>query len=135
MNWVRRIGKAVLRGEGWKGGGILSIVLVDDSAIQELNSRFLQKDVATDVIAFPLEDEEEGVWGEVYISGERAKEQSSEYGVSFEEELARLIVHGVLHLVGYEDGNRSSRKRMREKEDYYLTRIFSESKPLDKRGA
>ncbi len=131
QDWVRRIGQRVVREEGEKKKGVLSIVLVDDTTIQELNRRFLKKDRPTDVIAFPLGDEEEGVWGEVYVNQERAREQAGKYGVSFEEELARLIVHGVLHLVNYGDADTGSRRRMREREDYYLTRIFSENRSID----
>jgi probable rRNA maturation factor len=123
LKWIRRIGKAVLRGEGWKGKGNLSIILVDDKKIRELNRRFLQSDRPTDVLAFPLEDEDTGVWGEVYVNGNLAREQALMYGVSFGEELARLIVHGVLHLMGYDDGDENSREEMREREDHYLNRL------------
>jgi probable rRNA maturation factor len=123
LMWIRRIGKAVLRGEGWKGKGNLSIILVDDKKIRELNRRFLQSDRPTDVLAFPLEDEDTGVWGEVYVNGNLAREQALMYGVSFGEELARLIVHGVLHLMGYDDGDENSREEMREREDHYLNRL------------
>lgn len=126
LKWIHRIGKAVLRGEGWKGKGNLSIILVDDKKIRELNRRFLQSDRPTDVMAFPLEDEDTGVWGEVYVNGDLAREQASIYGVSFEEELARLIVHGVLHLLGYDDGDENSREEMREREDHYLARVVRE---------
>jgi rRNA maturation RNase YbeY len=71
-------------------------------------------------MAFPMEDARGEVWGEVYISLERAKDQAISYSVSFEEEFARLIVHGILHLNGYDDSNAGSSKIMRQKEDFYL---------------
>lgn len=129
LKWIQRIGKAVLRGEGWKGKGTLSIVLVDDEEIRELNRRFLQSNRPTDVMAFPWEDEDTGVWGEVYVNRDLAREQAAMYGVSFEEELARLIVHGVLHLLEYDDGDENSREKMREREDHYLARVVREKTP------
>ncbi|MFH1942492.1 MAG: rRNA maturation RNase YbeY [bacterium] len=124
VEWLHRIGETVLLGEGWQGKGSISIVLVDDKEIRELNSRFLHRDRPTDVLAFPLEDGEEDVWGEVYVSEERAKEQALAYGVTFEEELARLVVHGVLHLVGYDDKDKKTQREMREREDVYLNRLI-----------
>jgi len=123
LKWIRRICEEVLSGENWKGKGILSVVLGDDEMLHELNLKFLKKDRATDVMAFPLGDDEEEVWGEVYVSIERAKEQALIYNVSFNEELARLIIHGVLHLLGYDDRDESSKKEMKAKEDYYLGEI------------
>jgi len=124
LDWVHRTSEEVLSGENWKGNGILSIVLGDDTMLKELNRRFLKKNRPTDVIAFPLGDGgEEEVWGEVYVSIERAREQALIYHVSFNEELARLIIHGVLHLLGYDDKDESSKKEMRAKEDYYLGEI------------
>ncbi len=124
LDWIRWISEEVLLGENWKGTGTLSIVLGDDTMLKELNRRFLKRDRPTDVIAFPLGDGgEEEVWGEVYVNIERAREQALIYHVSFNEELARLIIHGVLHLLGYDDRNESSKKEMRAKEDYYLGEI------------
>ena len=117
----------ILREEGCRKKGSLSVVLVDDGTIQKLNRRFLKRDRPTDVIAFPLEDGYGDVWGEVYVSVDRAQEQASEYGVSFLDELSRLIVHGVLHLVGFGDGDEGSRKRMKEREDYYLSLLRRKS--------
>ena len=107
-------------GEGWKAKGSCNVVLVGDGAIRDLNRRFLKRDHPTDVLAFPLGDGGEGIWGEVYVSEDRAREQAARYGVSFREELARLVVHGVLHLMGYDDKDEGSRKVMREREDHYL---------------
>ena len=114
----------VLLGENWQGKGILSVVLGDDKMLKELNQRFLKRNRPTDVMAFPLgADREEEVWGEIYVSIERAKEQALIYNVSFSEELARLIIHGILHLFDYDDIDESSKKVMKAREDYYLNRI------------
>ena len=125
LHWIRQIGITVLQEEEWKGKGSLSIVLIDNERIQELNSRFFNRDRPTDVIAFPLDDEEDNVWGEIYVSEDQAKAQASLYNVTLLEELCRLVIHGILHLVGYDDGDECSRGKMTEREDDYLRRFFS----------
>ena len=120
MNWIRRIGEIVLMREKCEAEGSLSIIIVNDDKIRDLNSRFLKRTRPTDVMAFPLGDDGEGVWGEVYVSEDRAAEQASMYNVSFKEELARLVIHGILHLLGYDDQRASQRKKMGEREEHYL---------------
>ena len=126
IEWIRRVGKKVLEGEEWVGEGVLSIILVDSHRMQQLNRRFLRKNKPTDVIAFPLDDGVGDEWGEVYISEDQAKLQAQIYGVSFGEEAARLIIHGILHLLGYLDSDDRSKRQMTEKENYYLEQIFSD---------
>jgi len=129
LPWIADIAARILEKEGCEAKGSLNIILTEDAAIQELNLRYLGKKEPTDVMAFPLGNGEEDVWGEVYISRQRAKEQARAYGVSFEEELARLTIHGVLHLVGYDDIDRNCQAEMRKKEDFYLDRIFHSGSP------
>ena len=126
VEWMRRIGETVLEGEAWKGEKVLSIILVDNPRMQQLNRRFLQKNNPTDVLAFPLDDDVGNEWGEVYISEEQARLQAQMYGVSFREEVARLIIHGILHLLGYRDSDDPLKRRMTEKENDYLKQIFSD---------
>lgn len=121
--WLRRVVSTVLQAEAGGKGGTLSVVIVDDAEIRRLNAEYLGRDRPTDVIAFPLEDDSDDVWGEAYISADRAREQAADYGVTFEEEMARLVIHGVLHLLGYEDGDDASRDRMRMLEDAYLEKV------------
>ncbi len=116
---IRRIVRRIVDEENGKVCGELSIVLGNDMLLQDLNRRFLNKDRSTDVIAFPF-GEEEGVWGEIYVSEDRAKDQALEYRVPFQEEFMRLIIHGVLHLLGYQDRTTESKDRMEKREDYYL---------------
>ena len=122
--WIRRIVRAVLEGESWEGRGTLNIILVDDHRIRELNARFLGKDRPTDVMAFPLGEEEAGVWGEVYVSTERAAHQADDHGLPVEKELSLLIIHGVLHLLGYDDTGPSKRRMMEKKERHYIERLM-----------
>ena len=124
--WIRQIAVSVFEEEGHVFQGTLSIVLVNDSTIQNLNRRFLQKNNPTDVIAFPLHDGDDDVWGEIYISTDRAKEQAEFYKVSFETELMRLVIHGTLHLIGYDDADEKSSGKMKEREDYLISHIISE---------
>jgi probable rRNA maturation factor len=126
---VRHIAERVLAGEKRRGGGILSIVLVDDTAIRDLNFRFLRKDRPTDVIAFPLGDVK-GIWGEVYVSMDRTRQHAKDFGVPPEEELARCVIHGVLHLLGYDDGTVREREEMRGKEEEYLGRVGRLLRPV-----
>jgi probable rRNA maturation factor len=111
---------------------------VDDDAIRDLNLRFLKKDRPTDVIAFELGGRVATtsgllsgtdpnsrtfggeVWGEVYVSAERTREQAVDYGVPPKEELARCVIHGVLHLLGYDDNTVRERRAMKGKEEEYL---------------
>lgn len=82
------------------GGGEISLTLVSDPEIRRLNREYLDRDRATDVIAFTLGDDP--LLGDVYVGMERAVDQAVEAGVSIEEELVRLAVHGTLHVLGHE---------------------------------
>ena len=82
--------------------GEYNIVFVDDAYMTELNETYKGRTGTTDVLSFNLTDGNEDMYaGEVYVSLERAKEQALEYGASFEREVVRLVVHGLLHLSGY----------------------------------
>ncbi len=84
-----------------------TIVFVSDRVVRDLNRRFRGRNTATDVLAFPteraaFEEREEIGLGDVVVSVERAVAQSAEHGLSFDEELAQLILHGLIHLCGYD---------------------------------
>lgn len=96
-----------------------SIIFVNEKFIIDLNRRFFNLDETTDVISFSLS--ENMIEGEVYVNMDIIKQQAEYYKVGFEDELSRVIIHAVLHLAGYLDGNEEEKKIMREKEDYYLT--------------
>ncbi|MEW5932762.1 MAG: rRNA maturation RNase YbeY [Bacillota bacterium] len=81
----------------------MSVALVSDERIRELNSRFLGRDRPTDVLAFPLGDDAPGAWGEVVVSVDTARRQAGERNGDLQEELVLLAVHGVLHLLGRDD--------------------------------
>ena len=102
--------------------GEIGIVFVDHDYIIDLNKKYLNKDDTTDVLSFPLtEPGSSDISGEIYINLDRIAEQVVEYKVSFNEELYRIIIHGLLHLVGYTDYQLAEKKKMTIKEDHYLT--------------
>ena len=105
-------------------------MFVDNEQIREMNSAYRDKDSATDVLSFPMyeadeaiEDEEEILLGDIVISLERAAEQAEEYGHSLEREVMYLIVHGLLHLAGYDHMEDDEKKEMRRREEELLTVI------------
>ena len=92
--------------------GELSVALVTDAAIHELNREFLGHDYATDVLAFPLGDAEGPEEGEVVVSAEKAIAEAKERGVDPDAELLFYIAHGILHLAGFDDHDSCSARRM-----------------------
>lgn len=97
----------------------INIVLVDDEYIRQLNKQYLNHNWTTDVISFPLNDDDK-IEGEIYINLEQAKRQAKEFKVKISEELNRLIIHGTLHLIGYSDTSKRTKKEMSLLEDMYL---------------
>ncbi len=114
--------KAILTDRNRKNGRI-NIIFTDDEELRKLKKEYFNMDVYTDVISFNLEDEGSDIEGEVYISLDRAKDNSQEFGEEFGQELKRLVIHGVLHLTGEEDEAVETKKNMVELENYYLNKI------------
>jgi len=102
----------------------VSVVFVGAGRMQELNNRYLQHNYPTDVIAFGLQEEGEALDGEVYVCMETAFGQAAEFNVTFREELIRLVVHGTLHLIGYDDGAEEERREMIEHGELYVRRFM-----------
>ncbi|MFP4472918.1 MAG: rRNA maturation RNase YbeY [Candidatus Omnitrophota bacterium] len=96
----------------------LSVVIVTDRKIQAINRRFLGHDHPTDVISFDLGDpySKDGIEGEIYVSAVTARRNAREYRTSAEYELTLYMVHGILHLLGYDDHAPADIKTMRAKE-------------------
>lgn len=128
----------VLEGEGAAPDASLTVYLADDGTMRELNLRFLGIDAPTDVLAFPegdaLPGESVGI-GDIAIGVPVAVRQAAELGHSLDEELAHLLVHGILHLHGYEheEGGEAA-ARMRAREESYLGDITSHAE-ADASGA
>ncbi len=98
----------------------LNVIFCADEALLEINRNFLQHDYYTDIITFPLSTRFDPIQAELYISVDRVKENAKQGGVSFKNELLRVIFHGCLHLAGYGDKSSQQIKKMREREDHYL---------------
>ena len=108
----------------------VDLLFVDNETIREMNREYRDKDMATDVLSFPMyeadeeiDDEEEILFGDIVISLERAQEQCQEYGHSLEREVMYLLVHGLLHLAGYDHMEEEDKKQMRAQEEKLLAEI------------
>lgn len=104
----------------------IDIILVKDEYLKKLHRDFLNDDSYTDVMSFNLSDDER-IEGEIYISLDRARINAREFDVSFACEMARLIIHGILHLNGYEDNSEAGAKQMRRMEEHYIRKYFNMS--------
>jgi probable rRNA maturation factor len=101
----------------------VSIVFVDSRYSRRINKRYLNHDYVTDVISFTLESGPM-LEGEVYVNLDQARTQAKKYGVSFHNEVARLIIHGTLHLVGFDDSTQKGAQRMSAEEEYHVQYWF-----------
>ncbi|HVA45706.1 MAG TPA: rRNA maturation RNase YbeY [Pirellulales bacterium] len=109
----------VLSGEGIAEGEI-SLAVVDDPTIHALNRRWLDHDEPTDVLSFVLEQADGYLDGEIIVSADTARARAEEFGWSAAEELLLYVIHGALHLAGYDDKDPADREVMRERERHYL---------------
>ena len=105
-----------------KESGEISVIFCSDEYLLEMNKTHLNHDYYTDIITFNYVDNNL-ISGDLFISVDRVKENAGKYNVHFYKELYRVILHGVLHLVGYNDKTNDEKKLMREMENYYLRKI------------
>lgn len=106
--------------------GEISVILCSDKYLLEINIEYLKHNYYTDIITFNYV-EGKVISGDLFISVDRVKENSREFNTDFIKELYRVIFHGILHLIGYNDKTEEEQKLMREKEDLYLSEVdFSE---------
>lgn len=105
--------------------GKISFIITNDEEVSDLKYQFFQEQVFTDVIAFNLEEKGEPIEGEIYISWDRVCENASNFEVSTDSELKRVIIHGLLHLLGFEDNSEEDKTTMTKLENQYLN-ILSE---------
>lgn len=101
----------------------IEYVFVDDETILEINKQSLNHDYYTDIITFDY-TENKLLEGEIYISLDRVKDNAKKFDQEFHVELFRVILHGVLHMVGYKDKSKAERNLMRKKEEEYLKTIL-----------
>ena len=133
--FFKKIARKILKDEGKKKFQ-LSFVFVNEEKIKELNRRYLKKDRSTDVLAFPAQKNKSQAFkigssekiqflGEVVICPQKVKKNSKRFKVAFKKELTRVLIHGALHLLGYDhQKNQKAALKMKQKEDYYLDQFF-----------
>lgn len=151
MRWIR-LAENVLADEGVRGETEVSLLFVDEQAIADLNSRFLGKEGPTDVLAFPIDDEpapggrspDEGgtgpggplaseeeeipvLLGDVVVCPTVAERNAAEHGVTVDDEVALLVVHGLLHLLGMDHLESAEAERMEQRERELLARFHRSS--------
>ena len=113
--WLRLVAESEIRRIGQ-----INIIFCSDNYILDVNQQYLQHDYFTDIITFDY-CEGDRLSGDLFISVDTVRENSIEYGTEFNDELNRVIVHGLLHLIGYDDHNDKDIAMMRKKENYYLS--------------
>jgi probable rRNA maturation factor len=124
MNRLRSMVARVMNEEGRRGEKV-NIILATDGDLMDMNSRYLGRARPTDVLAFRMDRDEHQVlqdliMGEIYISLDRAHQQAREYQVAFAGEIARLVIHGLLHLYGYDHEDDDDARLMKAKEEEFL---------------
>lgn len=104
---------------------LLEVVYVDNSSIVEINKKYLDRKYVTDIITFRYDEDtsDNNIEGTLYCCAQRIYEQSSEFDEDPKTEFKRILVHGLLHLCGYEDQTPKDKEKMTEKENFYLQKI------------
>ena len=100
--------------------GDIQFIFCGDDYLMEVNKKYLNRNTLTDIIAFSNSNNPSIISGDIFISVERVHENAHTWPSDFEEELSRMLVHGILHLLGYNDHTPDEKRQMRAKEDYYL---------------
>ena len=118
------------------GNQELSVLLTDDKKIRELNKKYRGQDQTTDVLSFPQNEREENepnyhLMGDVVISTVTAKRQASQHGLSLEEEIVLLLIHGILHLLGFNHERSEEACHMKKKTRELFDHIFPNKKPTE----
>lgn len=103
----------------------LNYIFCSDEYLLTVNIKFLNHSTLTDVITFPFSNPNEPIYGEVYLSVDRIKENAKLFNDKYQNELVRVMIHGALHLCGYTDKTKANKVQMRAKENYYITKLSS----------
>ena len=110
---------SVIRREGAATGEI-NYVFCSDNYLLDINKKYLDHDYYTDIITFD-QSEDNLIAGDIYISVDRVRENAANSTIPFKEELKRVMIHGILHLLGYDDKSEEEKKQMRKKEEACLS--------------
>lgn len=125
---IKKIVKIVLKEENVKKA-FLTIVLAQDAMIRRLNKKYLSRDLSTDVLSFDLMhpfSSKSGLVGDVVVCVDTAAAVAKKIKVTFEEELIRYIVHGILHLIGYDDSSPKEKKKMWKRQEFLVKKIIKD---------
>lgn len=114
-NWIHQ----TIISEGFKLGE-LSFIFASDEYVLNINREYLKHDTYTDIITFDNSDEENLIIGDIFISIDRIRENSAKFNVNETDELHRVMIHGILHLLGYPDKGKTAKSIMTSKENHYL---------------
>lgn len=132
---LHALAELILREEGFPEDAEVTLLFVDESEIASYNGRFLDRDGPTDVLAFPVEELLPGVipdthpqgpplmLGDVVIAPSYVRRQADDHGITFEDEMALMVTHGILHLLGYDHVDDDEAERMEERERQLLARV------------
>lgn len=120
LKHVREVVFKVMDGEDCKINEIL-VNFVENKAIKKINKDFLKHNYYTDIITFPYNDKRKQIEGELFISLDTVQKNSKVYGSGYKLELERVIIHGCLHLAGYNDRTKKEKELIRKKENFYLS--------------
>ncbi len=119
-NYIRGLVSKVMSREDCKINEIV-VNFVENKAIKKLNTHYLNHSYFTDIITFPYNDKRKQIEGELFISLDTVQKNSKLYSSGYKMELARVIIHGCLHLAGYNDSTKKEKELIREKENFYLS--------------
>lgn len=117
-SWI----KETITTEG-KISGDITFIFCSDEYLLEVNKQYLNHDYFTDIITFDYV-ENNVISGDIFISCDRVRENAAEFHTGFDNELCRIIIHGVLHLIGYKDKSKKDKLLMTSKEDFYLNMLL-----------
>ncbi len=115
-NWISK----TIEMEG-RVAGSLNFILCDDDYLSAMNLKYLKHKSLTDILTFPTDEESGLLCGDIFISLTRVRENAILFDQRIEEELHRVMIHGIMHLIGYRDSSKREKEFMRRKEDFYLS--------------
>ncbi|MCK4700308.1 MAG: rRNA maturation RNase YbeY [Bacteroidales bacterium] len=118
---IRKWIENTIKKEGKKGETI-NVILTSNSNMLSLNKKYLKRNYITDIIAFNY-NRENIISGDLFLNPDTIKRNAKKYKTKLTEEIKRVIIHGVLHLIGYDDKKEEEKKVIREKENFYLDRF------------
>jgi probable rRNA maturation factor len=114
-NWIKSVTKNHKRKIA-----CINYIFVSDEYLKRINIDFLNHDTYTDIITFDQSDNTGSLEGDIFISIDRVRDNSADQNIPFEEELHRVMIHGILHMLGMNDKTASEKEEMRKKENHYL---------------